>query len=131
MRQQNVLNFKVGIFIGRNPSDVSRVARGLATAATYVCGGCTYSTDKTGTWIEEAGRTSPETFDVSAMVTEYVVEIELTCEPDKTEAAYKHMKDACAVWVKKGFDINWVHCTQTIALGRHFSVSEHIAEQEA
>ena len=127
MRQQNILKFQIGLSHLTNALTLNELALAMAKSATFISGGCTTSI-KSGWWTEH-GEVPNEVFSIDDMVREYCIEIEITTEPAKTERAYRHMQEAMALYAQaQKLDFNWVHCTQTIAIGRHFSVSELIAD---
>lgn len=115
-RNQIKLTFQIG-YDKANQS----FERQIIGCVSRICGGCTTS-HKDGWWRED-GASHADTFQ-GKLHREHCFEIELTCEESKAERAYHDTCRAIALAASmNNVETDWVHVTETVMRGRHFSVS--------
>jgi len=115
MRNQIKFTFQIGY-----PSQDVSFEADVIKAASKVCGGCTTAT-KTGWWMDD-GASHADTFK-GTLAREHCFELELTCEQNKAERAYDDICAAIAASaLRHDVNTNWVHVSEVVMTGRHFSV---------
>lgn len=120
MRKQVKFVFQVGYqYHGGVAPNVDRFEHDVISKANWLCGGCT--TDiKQGHWVE--GETHAERFEGEAIV-ERCFQLELTTEPHKADEVLTEMQHAMAyLSMVHEVKTDWVHCSETEIVGRHFSL---------
>lgn len=121
MRRQIKLTFQIGFNATQTASNVFRFQ--IARDVSRVCGGCTTSF-KDGWWMSD-GASHAQRFK-GDLQRETCLEVELTCELAKVDAAYNAAKDAITdAALRYGIETDWVHVSETEMTGRHFSVAAH------
>lgn len=89
--------------------------------ASSICGGCT-TASKEGHWAQDGAERKIKF--QGPFEKEHCFNLELTCEPEKAEWVYSEMCDAISRnVVDRYLDVNWVHVSETVITGRHFSVA--------
>lgn len=127
-RQQIKFVFQIG-YNHDNATESTTFQEDVIKGACCASGGCT-SAIKDGWWCPDGGQRHYR-FNTKAE-REICFEVELTCEPAKAEGAYEHMKAIISLAAEyHGIDTNWVHVTETVMTGRHFSVKDQLAAYAA
>ena len=116
MREQIKFIFQIG-YAAQSEAFETAVIK----AASSLCGGCT-TRCSTGWWKAD-GDEKKAAFH-GKLEQEHCFELELTCELHKAERVYQDMTGYIAAAAQgEGVDTNWVHVSETVMRGRHFSVA--------
>lgn len=122
MRKQEKLTFIIGYEYDADLLEkFIQLKQNVLIDISKICGGCTVF-NGAGYWVED-GAEKGKVFFAGDLQTERALIIDVTCEPEKVEKAYTLITASIAEHTK-GLPIEWVHCTQTQIIGRHFNVKE-------
>lgn len=127
MRKQIKLTFQIGY--SEACSMYRAFEEDVVAVASGVCGGCT--TRISDGWWKEDGAERKVTFS-GPLHKERCFELELTCEPAKEDTAYMVVAQGIAEAAqRRHIRTDWVHVSRVQMIGKHFSIKDLIAQNEA
>lgn len=125
MRDQRKLTFYISGDIG----EFTGFEKAVARTASKVCGGCTVHHAE-GWWIKGAADKQRSVYAGEADFDDVMI-LTVTCEPDKVLIAYRRIRAGIAeAAVDNGINADWVHVTDEVVIGRHFSIKATIRERD-